>query len=707
MGEVYKARDTRLDRTVAIKVLPATLAHYSDRLHRFEQEARAIASLNHPHICQLYDIGPGYLVLEYIEGAPLHGPVAAPEAVRQAIQIARALEAAHDRGILHRDLKPGNVLITRDGTVKLLDFGLAKLLRATREDPDDLTHTVAHTSAGAVVGSPGYMSPEQAEGNPVDARSDVFSFGVVLYEMLSGVRAFAGDNTAQVLSAVLRDDPRPIAGPPALQRIVRQCLSKQPIQRFQTMGEVCAALEQAATETTSPSAEHQRSIAVLPFANMSADKENEFFSDGLAEEIINVLAQMPRLKVTGRTSSFFFRGKDVEFSEIGRRLNVEHILEGSVRRAGTRIRVTAQLIAVADGFHLWSERYDRELTDIFAIQDEITHAIAAALRIRLAPTARPRGATPNLRAYEAFLKARHDCFKATLESFGRAKESLDQAIALDPNFAPAYCLSGLRYSMLAGFGISPPCEVIPLARAAEHDALRIEPTLPEAHALLGCWAGTHDYNWNEAARHWRVAMEREPVSHDIRVWYGNHYLVPTGRPAEAVEEISKGLQDDPLNPLYRVILAIGLQHAGRLKDAEAELRQVLEIDENYPPALTTLGAICAQQARLAEALTLTERVHAAAPWANTVTGQLAALLVRTGAESRADELIKTLGCGEAYGAPTALALFHAVCGKFDRAAEWAERAIDERYPALVALLAPFLRSSPQWPALATLMNLPG
>jgi TolB-like protein len=396
MGEVYKACDTRLDRTVAIKVLPVPVAHDSDRLRRFEHEARAIASLNHPHICQLYDIGPGYLVLEYIDGAPLRGPVAAPEAVRQAIQIARALEAAHDRGILHRDLKPTNVLITRDGTVKLVDFGLAKLLRSGSDDADDVTHTSAHTVVGAVLGSPGYMSPEQAAGKALDIPSDVFSFGIVLHELLSGVRAssegdaFRSSNTA-----------------PALVRIVQRCLAANPRERFQTMAEVRAVLEHASTELKSGPGAHKPSIAVLPFANMSADKENEYFGDGLAEEVINALTRVPGLQVAGRTSSFLFRGKDVELAEVGRRLNVEHLLEGSVRRAGNRIRVTAQLIKVADGFHVWSDRYDRELTDIFAIQDEITHAIASALRIRLSvDSSAPRSHTPNLRANEAYLKAR-------------------------------------------------------------------------------------------------------------------------------------------------------------------------------------------------------------------------------------------------------------------------------------------------------------
>jgi serine/threonine protein kinase len=325
MGEVYRARDTRLERDVAIKVLPEQFAADPDRLRRFEHEARAIAALNHPHICQLHDIGPGYLVLEYIEGEPLRGPMAVEQALPLALQMVSALEAAHRRGILHRDLKPVNIMVTREGTAKLLDFGLAKFVSADA----DATRTLD----GTVLGTAAYMSPEQAQGQSLDARSDVFSFGAVLYETLSGRRAFGGSSMADVLSAVLRDDPRPIQAPPELERIVRRCLAKQPGQRFQTMGELRAALEQAATELTPKPTEREPSIAVLPFANMSADKENEYFSDGLAEEIINVLAHVPGMKVAGRTSSFFFRGKDVEFGEIGRRLNVEYVLEGSVRKA--------------------------------------------------------------------------------------------------------------------------------------------------------------------------------------------------------------------------------------------------------------------------------------------------------------------------------------------------------------------------------------
>jgi TolB-like protein/Tfp pilus assembly protein PilF/predicted Ser/Thr protein kinase len=696
MGEVYKARDTRLDRTVAIKVLPAPVADDSDRLSRFEHEARAIASLNHPHICQLYDIGPGYLVLEYIDGAPLRGPVAALEAIRQAIQIARALEAAHDRGILHRDLKPANVLITRDGTVKLLDFGLAKLLRPTSDDPDDLTHTVANTVVGAVLGSPGYMSPEQAAGKALDVRSDVFSFGIVLHELLSGVRASSAGDAFR--SGHVR---------PALARIVQRCLAANPGERIQTMAEVRAVLEHAASELTSAPRDHQPSIAVLPFANMSADKENEYFGDGLAEEVINALAQVPGLQVAGRTSSFLFRGKDIELTEVGRRLNVEHLLEGSVRRAGNRVRVTAQLIKVADGFHLWSERYDREWTDIFAIQDEITHAIASALRLRLAadpPT--PRRHTPNLRAYEAYLKARDLWYTAMPESFEQTKAMLERAIALDSQFALPYSLLGGCYTMLANLGFKSAHEMMPLARAAEEEALRVDPALPEAHALLGVCAGGFEHDWIAAEREWRLAMVREPVSRDVRLWYGNHFLLPMGRVAEAVETMAIALQEDPLNLMYRHHYARGLRHLGRLDEADAELRGILDVDPGFPAALETLAAVYAQQGDSEQALALSERAHVITPWSYTVVGQLAALQDRAGDRTRAEALLETLGTGEAYGASTGLAIFYAMTGNAEQAAEWAARGIAQRFLPLVYVVAPLLRSQRQWPALARLLNLP-
>jgi serine/threonine protein kinase/tetratricopeptide (TPR) repeat protein len=725
MGVVYKARDTRLNRFVALKVLPAERTD-PERRRRLLQEAQAASALNHPNIVTVHDAasdaGVDFIVMEFIAGKTLHELIGGTglkleTALKYAGQITDALAAAHAAGIVHRDLKPGNVMVTESGLVKVLDFGLAKLTEPPSETRS--TRTVGpQTADGAIVGTVAYMSPEQAQGKRLDLRSDIFSFGSLFYEMLTGRPPWPRSSSLEMMYAIVHDDPPSFqtalgdSRGPSMVRVVRRCLEKQPEKRFQTMTEVRAALDHSANDRFAKPAEQQTSIAVLPFANMTAEKENEYFSDGLAEEIINVLAHAPGMKVAGRTSSFFFRGKDVEFAEIGRRLNVEHILEGSVRKAGNRIRVTAQLIKVSDGFHLWSERYDRELTDIFAIQDEITQAIAEALRVKLQPGSALLGRhEPDLRAYDAYLKAREHWFKGTLESQTRFKRFVDLSIELDPKFALPYFLLGAQYSMIANLGIAPAKEVIPLGRAAEQEALRLDPSLAEPHALLACFAG-YEYDWSTAERHWQIAMAREPVclssvkASDIRLWYGNHYLLPIGRTTEALDAVTSGLQEDPLNLLYRTILADALRNAGRLKDCEAELQKILEIDENFAMALGTLGAMNAQQGRIGEALAATEKAYQLMPWANQYAGQLAALLVRTGDTSRAESLIDGLRSGRAYLAPAGLAVFHAMRGEFDRAAEWAEKAIDEQWGTIIKTLRPLLSSTAVWPVLAKRMNLP-
>ena len=718
MATVFLARDVKHHRHVALKVLDPQLAA-SLGTERFLAEIRVTANLQHPNVLPLFDSGEKngllFYVMPFVAGESLRakldreGQLPVDEALRIAGAIASALDYAHRHGLVHRDVKPENVLLS-DGVPVVADFGIAKAVVSSRVDGASTNPGLTH--AGLALGTPSYMSPEQAMGETVDGRSDIYALGCVLYEMLSGDVPFTGPSAQSIIAKHLTEAVPSIRDvrdsvPLNVDATIVRAMAKEPANRFTSPAQFAAALVSALRVEPMPHSAALTSVAVLPFANMSADKQNEYFGDGLAEEIINVLAQVPGLKVAGRTSSFFFREKDVAFEEIGRRLNVGHILEGSVRTAGNHIRVTAQLIKVTDGFHIWSERYDREMTDIFAIQDEITQTIAAALQVRLSPEAATlRRPTPNLRAYAAYLEARAHWVRPTPESMVRVKECLEQAIELDSKFAMAYSLLGAHYTMLANIGFRPAREVIPLARAAEQAALRIEPSLPEAHALLGVCAGT-DFEWNEAEREWRLAMAHEPVSRDVRFWYGNHYLLSMGRCAEAVDAMARGLEEDPLNVLYRHHFAVGLRHAGRLEDAEAELRKILEIDENFPLAVNTLGAICAQQGRFEEALTLTGKAYALTPWRHPVIGQLAALLVRAGATSRADPLLEKLGTGEEYGAPTGLAVFHALCGEFDRAADWAEHAIEERYPRLVPILGPLLRSSPRWPALAKLMNLPG
>jgi serine/threonine-protein kinase len=690
MGEVYRATDTRLSRIVAIKVLNGPHSE------RFEQEARAIAALNHPHICTLHDVGPNYLVMEYIEGIALSGPMPVEEALRLALQIAAALEAAHAKGITHRDLKPANILVTTSG-VKLLDFGLAKVAEAKEA-------SVTQTLAGTILGTAAYMSPEQAEGKPADARSDVFSFGAVLYEMLSGRRAFEGESAISTMAAVLHKEPRRLEALPALERVVMRCLEKQAGRRFQTMAELREALGRA--EQAGASVQQQPSIAVLPFANMSADKENEYFSDGLAEEILNLLAKIPGLKVIARTSSFAFRGKEQDVTKIAEALRVQNILEGSVRRAGNRIRVTVQLISAADGYHIWSERYDRELTDVFAVQDEIAAAIAGVLQVKLTgkpATARPH--EPNLPAYEAFLKGRHQNSRPSPEAFARAEEYFKQAIALDPQWADPHSALGGQYFQLGFFGLRPLSEMVPLARAEARNALELFPSEPIAHAVLGAIAALHDYDWKGAEEEYRLARAFESLTPGGRASYALCYLLPLGRFEEAIQEGAKAIAQDPLNTLLLANQALMLLCAEMYELAIVEARKALDLDDRSSLSHLVIAESYSFQGKLAEAREPAEQAFRLVPWDSTTVGVLAGLLACAGEKDRAEKLLATL-----RGNQGGMVIYYLVCSEIDAAINWYERTIELRQPR-AALLASAgfckpLRASPRWPKLARMMNLP-
>ena len=695
MGEVWKARDPRLGRVVAIKQLKG------QHTARFEQEARAIAALNHPHVCQIYDVGPDYLVLEYIEGRPLAGPLPLADTLRVAGQITDALEVAHRRGLIHRDLKPANILLTETGSAKLLDFGLAKLV-----GPENVGAT--QTMVGTVLGTAPYMSPEQAEGRPLDERSDIFSFGAVLYELISGVRAFPGDSVAQVLSGVMRDDPPALQTAPGLQQLVRKCLAKRPVDRFQTVTDLKMALEKIG----SSAALRQPSIAVLPFANMSGDKEQEYFSDGLAEEIINSLVQIPGLKVTARTSAFCFKGKDVKIAQIAGELGVDHILEGSVRKGANRIRIAAQLIDAADGFHLWSERYDRELSDVFAVQDEISASIAAILKNKLMATPEGRRSyTPNIAAYEAYLNAIHHLWNRTSpRSLEKSREYYEQAAKLDPGFA-------LPYAGLATYHHIAACELIDGSQGValgRHGSTKGTGTRSVV-ARSACLAGYF--------RHLgRFRLERRPATLRTSLFRGSRFrricgigtgisiFVKVGRALEAVDQHRRALQEDPFNLITRIGLAVSLTAAGKDEEALAEARGILQIEPNFAFSYS-LQALNVTKAPLPEALAFAEKGFSLESRIPLHAGLLAGLLEKNGEQTRAAELIGILGDGRAKAAPLAFALCHLLCGEVDKAAEWTERALEQKYPMVAMLLltppwGPLLRSSARWPKLAKIMNLP-
>lgn len=692
MGEVHKATDTRLGRTVAIKLL------YGSHSDRFEREARAIAALNHPHICTLYDVGPDYLVMEYIEGVPLKGPMPPEEAVRLALEIAGALQAAHNEGIVHRDLKPANILATRSG-VKLLDFGLAKVPQSTAGDK-----TVTQTQAGEILGTAGYMAPEQIHGQPVDARTDIFSFGVVLYEMLSGRRAFARETTISTLAAILHTEPEALEAPPELARVVARCLRKSASDRFQSMAEVMTALDAVKPV---PEVERNPSIAVLPFANMSGDKDNEYFSDGLAEEILNALTKLAGLKVVARTSAFAFKGRNQDIRGIGETLGATHVLEGSVRKAGNRVRITAQLIAIADGCHLWSERYDREMTDIFAIQDEISEAIVNVLRLQLTRTAR-RAVQPE--AFEAYLRGRYFWNKRTESDLNKSIEYFDQALVLEPAYALAYAGLADAFVMLGVFGLRAPSDVYPKAKAAALRALELDETLAEGYDSLGHVKAAFDWDLPGAEQDYKRAVELNPNYSTARRGYG-YILALTQRYEEAIAQVKHARDLDPLSVSVNAFLGLVYLKARQYDPAIAASRAAVELDQNNPQGHWILARALDAADQLSEALSEAEKAASLSAGSQPYTGHLGYAYARAGDRGRALEIVrqmlelaKTKYVGTYY-----LGLIYANLGETDLAMDCLERAYQERNTRMLEVFDPAfdsLRSDVRFQDLVRRIGLP-
>ena len=719
MGEVYKARDPRLGRDVAIKILPPAFAADASRVQRFEQEARAVAALPHPNILAIFDIGSGdtpYLVTELLDGETLRavverGALATRTVVDIALQFVAGLSAAHSRGIIHRDLKPDNIFLTRDGVVKILDFGLAKTLAPMSEV------TIAATDAGIVLGTVGYMAPEQVRGEAVDPRSDLFAVGTILYELMSGQRAFQGQSPADTMSAVLREQPPDLTlrsgTPPALARIVRRCLEKDPGERFQTARDLRFAIESITDAQpavrVSPAVSDRKSIAVLPFANMSADKEQEYFSDGLTEEIINLLAQTPGLKVIARTSAFAFRGKEQDIRAIASTLGVSTVLEGSVRRAGSRIRVTAQLIAADDGTHLFSERYDREMTDVFAMQDEIATAITATLRGTLAGAPATPRHMPKLPAYDAYLRALSHQAKVTPESLEAARRYLEACVELDPDYALAYVGLGIYWFVQTVFGRSPSCEAVPKARAEAERALRIDPSLPEAHALLGYLCAFYELDWEAAERHFDTPQARQAGFGLVRPFYSGFEFL-RGNVASAIELAERAISDDPLEVWPRMNLHAYLQAVGRDREAYAQAQRVLELDSNLVVARVSIAHFHAAWGELAEAEAAARLAYTVGPWYPDTIATLAAVLRLRGKDDEARALYQMLGTGSGFGDCRAQAIYHLISGEIDAGADWAEKSIAERDQSMMYYLrfvvCRSLKASHRWPAISRLINLP-
>ena len=723
MGEVYQARDIRLGRLAALKVIRGDWVADPDRRRRFIREAQSASALNHPAILTIYEIdaagGLDYIAMEYVAGGTLAdilraGPVGQDRALRIAAQVADALEAAHAASIVHRDLKPSNIMVAAGDRVKVVDFGLAKLVAASTAEET----TEALTLHGQAVGTTPYMSPEQAAGQPVDGRSDLFSLGIVLYEMLAGRRPFEGGSVAGTLAAILRDDPAPIGGiTPEAERVLGRCLRKDRAGRFQSAADLRGALlecvaPRATSGTAAAAASASPSVAVLPFTRMTGAVADDYLCEGLAEEIINALTGIPGLKVIARTSAFAVARMGLDIRDAGAKLGAGHILEGSVRREGVRVRVSAQLVRASDGSHVWSERYDRELTDVLALEDEIAAAIAARLRVQLAgdsPRRSLRAVHPD--SHAAFLEGRYFFARGTPDALMRSRESFERAIALDPDSALAYDSMAELHWYLGFFGNVPPREAFSQSTWHALRALELDDSLAQTHALLGMLRKELDYNWPEVDRELQRALELNRDSPLVRLRYAISGLLPHGRNEEAMRELEALLQADPLSIITRWWMAV-LAHLARRPDRTiAEGRQMIALDPNHFLGHWALGVGLNDARPGREAVDAMQQAHALSGGMPFTLGFLGLV---SGAAGLRDDVLRLREQADrmaatCYVPPSTFMSCAIGLGDWDAAFEWMNRAIEGRDPVIMPIKSfPFLdpvRGDARFQALLGKMHL--
>ncbi len=729
MGEVYRARDTRLEREVALKVLPAATRTDADARARFRREALALSRLNHPNIETVYDFGEDagvdYLVLEFVPGETLgarlvRGRVPEREATDLGAQVAEALAEAHERGVLHRDLKPANIMVTPKGRVKVLDFGLAKLAQA----PGEITPTMAVTMVGTTTGTLAYMAPEQLLGETVDARADLYALGVVLYEMVAGKRPFeAALSTAlsnQILHGAL---VAPRAHAPDLSAhldaVVLRALERDCARRYQTAGEMVGELRRLATggaeaavagDAASPSggfvvpSRGVTSIAVLPLENLSGDPAQEYFSDGMTEELIATLAQVRALRIISRTSVMRFKGQHRSITEIARELNVDAVVEGSVRRAGERVRITVQLIEAATERHLWAKSYERDLTEVLALQGEVAAAIVAEIQVTVTPQEATllnevRAIVPE--AYEAFLKGRYHIERRTEENLRQGLASLHEAVRLDPTLVPAHVGVADAYNLMGFMSVVAPREAFPRAMAAARRALEIEPSCAEALTSLAY--GTLWYEWNraESERLFRKSIDLDPKYSQAHLWFANECIL-SGRFDEARVEANLARTLDPLSNVAIAFRGWFPYWRGQFEAAVRGITEAAELIPDFAPVHYWHGVSLMRTGRDAAAIAALERCIALlgrTPMAISAVGTAHALAGRAGdARAVLDELVGQAThrfVGGYYPAQILVAL-----GDFDAAFAALDHAVEERVHWLAGLridpsLAP-LRSDPRF-----------
>ncbi|HEY1340758.1 MAG TPA: protein kinase [Bryobacteraceae bacterium] len=701
MGEVWKARDTRLGRTVAIKRLTG------EHTGRFQAEARSIAALNHPNICQIYDVGQDYIVMEHVDGAPLRGPLPVAEAVRLALQIASALEEAHGQHILHRDLKPANILITSKGDAKLLDFGLAKPLAGGASD-------ITRTLEGTLAGTPAYMSPEQVKGLELDERSDLFSFGAILAEMITGRSPFRRETVAETLSAVLRDTPDLGAEVPSeLAAVLRRLLAKDARDRYPSIAAARASLKELPTRKAAVPRRWRaiaaagivvagldavwfvvgsgvwrrlsgppaiRSIAVLPLDNYSGDPQQDYFAEGMTDELTTELATISQLRVISRGSAMQFKGRNrPPTPEIAKALSVDAIVEGSVIRSGDKVRITAQLIDARADKHLWAHSFERSSPDVLALQDELASSIAHEIRVQLTPAEQSRLSTARRvvpQAYDAYLKGRYWFNRPSDENLNRAIAQFEESVKLDADFVPA--LSGLSDGYLwAGYneGVFTATEARPKSKETAEKAIGLDPNSAEAHTSLANFKLWYEYDWAGSEAEFRRALALNPnyaFAHD-QFSLG---LAFQSRFEESIAEGKRAMELDPLSPQIALDAMNAFAMSGRYEEAKELVKRAVDLDPSYFFSRWAYGWIALQAGKAGEAVPELEKAKAmespafVAAWLGYAYGA-------SGDRARAMAALEEVNRRSLHGyvPPFNLALVYLGLGDRSRALDYLERAL--------------------------------